>query len=326
MSSHRHRHRHRHQTIRISILLRPNWFTARVLTVCSVCFKIYAAAISIWWTPAQTLKAVRVLPPPLHCIRYHAVYCSPGRRHLTVPPAATLTCALSCATLACLPARCVATPRRPTPRACHPVPPCDSLRLCTYAFTASLPRRLATACHLSPPTHGQPTKSGLGSGLGSVVRVRVRVRARISPRDACAYATPARPAPIVPRCHRPQPACLRYARRCDSVRLCAYSFTVLPRRLATACHLSPPTRGCRSHPLWLHPASPVLPLGLGLGLDPVPHPARSAPPPAVSHGLSAHPHLSSARCTTPVNEAARTGTRPPMCHRLGAQVHTAPTQ
>ena len=37
-----HRHRHRHQTIRISILLRPNWFTPRVLTVCSVCFKIYA--------------------------------------------------------------------------------------------------------------------------------------------------------------------------------------------------------------------------------------------------------------------------------------------
>ena len=207
-----HRHRHRHQTIRISILLRPNWFTARVLTVCSVCFKIYAAAISIWWTPAQTLKAVRVLPPPLHCIRYHAVYCSPGRRHLTVPPAATLTCALSCATLACLPARRVATPRRPTPRACHPVPRCDSVRLCTYAFTASLPRRLATACHLSPPTHGQPTsftpnrvvvahrtplvavsslsclpilvrviESGLGSGLGSVVRVRVRVRARVSP-------------------------------------------------------------------------------------------------------------------------------------------------
>ena len=39
MSSHRHR---QHQTIRISILLGPNWFTPRVLTVCSVCFKIYA--------------------------------------------------------------------------------------------------------------------------------------------------------------------------------------------------------------------------------------------------------------------------------------------
>ena len=180
-----HRHRHRHQTIRISILLRPNWFTARVLTVCSVCFKIYAM-------DTGRLKHVTVhvplYPPPLHCIRIqvprNTQYLLPGRRHLTVP-AATLTCALSCATLAGLPARCVATPRRPTPRACHPVPRCDSVRLCTYAFTASLPRRLATACHLSPPTHGQPT-----------------------------------------------------------------SFT--------------PNRGCRSHPLWLYPLSPVSRSWLGL--------------------------------------------------------------
>ena len=60
-----HRHRHRHQTIRISILLRPNWFTPRVLTVCFVCFKIYAAAISVATGP----KHVTCYPPPLHRIR-----------------------------------------------------------------------------------------------------------------------------------------------------------------------------------------------------------------------------------------------------------------
>ena len=152
-----HRHRHRHQTFRMLHLTRSKLVYPRVLTVCSVCFKIYAM-------DTGRLKHVTVhvplYPPPLHCIRIqvprNTQYLLPGRRHLTVP-AATLTCALSCATLAGLPARCVATPRRPTPRACHPVPPCDSMRLCTYAFTASLPRRLATACHLSPPTHGQPT-------------------------------------------------------------------------------------------------------------------------------------------------------------------------
>eukprot|EP00964_Phaeocystis_antarctica_P056829 scaffold33572_cov47-Phaeocystis_antarctica.AAC.3 len=40
--------------------------------------------------------------------------------------------------LACLPARFSATPRsRATPRACHPAPPCDPVRLCTYAFSAA---------------------------------------------------------------------------------------------------------------------------------------------------------------------------------------------
>ena len=94
MSSHRHRHRHRHQTFRISILLRPNWFTPRVLTVCSVCFKIYAQC-GCDLGGHRTAKTRYMLPPPLHCIRtrYQRINL-PGRRHLTVPPATTLTCAL----------------------------------------------------------------------------------------------------------------------------------------------------------------------------------------------------------------------------------------
>ena len=172
--------------------------------MCSVCFKIYAAAP----------KAVRRYPPPLHCIRYQRSNLLPWSppphratsRHSNLRPILRHPSLLACAM------RCDSA-----------TPDSSNLPLCTYAFTASLPRRLATACHLSPPTHGRPTsftpnrvvvahrtplvavsslsclpilvrviESGLGSGLGSVVRVRVRVRARISPRDACAYATPVR--------------------------------------------------------------------------------------------------------------------------------------
>eukprot|EP00964_Phaeocystis_antarctica_P034536 scaffold19661_cov49-Phaeocystis_antarctica.AAC.2 len=66
-----------------------------------------------------------------------------------------------------------------------------------------------------------------------------------------------RAAPIVPRCHRPQPACLRYARRCDSVRLRLLLHSA-PQKTGHCVPSQPSHRGCRSHPLWLHPVSPVL--------------------------------------------------------------------